>query len=145
MFSEIKPENFVTEFVSAGVFLLYNDSFYLFKRSPYKSFGANKWALCTGGREEGESFEQTAKRELSEETGISLADECLLDEKVFYRNGDATNQSCEWHMFLYRCKEAPLIVLNDEHTEYKLVTKEEAFMLDLADGEKEVIESFVKS
>ena len=144
MFSQIKPENFVPQFVASGVFLVYDNSFYLFKRSSYKKFGANKWALCAGGVEEGESFEASAKRELCEETGVQLGLESFLDEKVFYKSESVDESSCEWHIFLYKFKELPEIVLNDEHTEYKLVSKEESFLLDLMDGEKEVIESFCK-
>ena len=144
MFSQIKPENFLPQFVASGVFLVYDNSFYLFKRSSHKKFGANKWALCAGGVEEGESFEASAKRELCEETGVQLGLKSFLDEKVFYKEASADESSCEWHIFLYKFKELPEIVLNDEHTEYKLVSKEESFLLDLMDGEKEVIESFCK-
>ena len=141
MFSQIKPENFVPQFVASGVFLVYDNSFYLFKRSSYKKFGANKWALCAGGVEEGESFEASAKRELYEETGIQLGLESFLDEKVFY-HADGEESGTKWHVFLYHFSKPPVITLNDEHTEYKLVSKEESFLLDLMDGEKEVIESF---
>ncbi len=141
MMTELKPENGTITQKVAGVMLVYSEKILLFKRSPHKKFGANKWALCAGGVEEGESFEASAKRELYEETGMQLGLESFLDEKVFY-HADGIESGPEWHVFLYHFSEPPVITLNNEHTEYKLVTKEESFLLDLMDGEKEVIESF---
>lgn len=43
------------------------------KRSPNKRFNPNKWALCAGHVDTGESLENAALRELSEEVGIRIS------------------------------------------------------------------------
>lgn len=62
-----------------------NEQVLLQKRSANKRFDANKWALCAGHVDAGESLENAALRELKEEVGIniSLNDLKLLAEKEF--------------------------------------------------------------
>ena len=52
------------------------------KRSPNKRFNANKWGLCAGHVDKGESLEQAALREMKEEIGLetSIKDLKVLEE-----------------------------------------------------------------
>ena len=43
------------------------------KRSPNKRFSPNKWALCAGHVDAGESLESAALRELKEEVGVAFS------------------------------------------------------------------------
>lgn len=47
------------------------------KRSANKRFNPNKWALCAGHVDAGESLENAALREVKEEVGLFLSDEDL--------------------------------------------------------------------
>lgn len=123
------------------MFLRFKKKIFLFKRSPHKKFGASKWALCAGGKEEGEGFEEGALRELFEETGLVLQPSDILSEVIFYNYGNE-EPSTEWHVFLINCKTEPIVVLNYEHTEYGVFSCEEALKLDLMEGERQVVEHF---
>ena len=56
---------------------------YLQKRSPNKRFSPNKWGLCAGHVDSGETPEKTALREIKEELGIKLSpgDLRILEER----------------------------------------------------------------
>jgi 8-oxo-dGTP diphosphatase len=58
--------------VGIGVIVLRDDKILIGKRRG--SHGAGRWALPGGHLEWGESFEDCARRELFEETGLSLTD-----------------------------------------------------------------------
>lgn len=69
-----------------GVFIINdNKQVLLQKRSSNKRFNPNKWALCAGHVDAGESLENAALRELNEEVGISISINDLKPfvEKVF--------------------------------------------------------------
>lgn len=53
------------------------------KRSPLKRFDPNKWGLCAGHVESGETLDEAVLREASEELGLKLNinDLNVLDEK----------------------------------------------------------------
>lgn len=57
-----------------------NKQVLLQKRSANKRFNPNKWALCAGHVDTGESLESAALRELNEEVGISIS---ISDLKPF--------------------------------------------------------------
>lgn len=62
-----------------GVFLI-NDKkqILLEKRSSNKRYSPNKWGLCAGHVDSGESLKQAALRELKEEVGIDLKESDLI-------------------------------------------------------------------
>lgn len=49
-----------------------NKQVLLQKRSANKRFGANKWGLCAGHVDTGESLEKAALREITEEVGLDI-------------------------------------------------------------------------
>ena len=60
-----------------------NKELLLQKRSPNKRFSPNKWGLCAGHIDSGETPEKTALREIKEELGIKLSpgDLRILEER----------------------------------------------------------------
>ena len=60
-----------------------NKELLLQKRSPNKRFDPNKWGLCAGHVDSGETPEKTALREIKEELGIKLSpgDLRILEER----------------------------------------------------------------
>ena len=60
-----------------------NKELLLQKRSPNKRFSPNKWGLCAGHVDSGETPEKTALREIKEELGIKLSpgDLRMLEER----------------------------------------------------------------
>lgn len=139
-----KPANFIPKQLVAGVLLVYGSKLLLCKRASHKKYGANKWALCAGTVEAGESFEFAAKRELFEETGIELDEKEFTHTRFFYHVGDKET-GIEWKVFLVVLSEIPPVTLNDEHSEYCFVTPLEALTLDLMDGEETVIKTMLFS
>jgi 8-oxo-dGTP diphosphatase len=58
--------------VGVGVFIFKDGKFAMLQRKG--SHGAGSWSVPGGHLEYGESFEQTAQREVEEETGMSIKD-----------------------------------------------------------------------
>ena len=66
------------------------NEFLMQRRSPTKKFNPNKWAICAGHVQTGESTLQAAKRELDEEVGLNLSEE-MFKYLFRYKNEDIEN------------------------------------------------------
>ena len=98
--------------------------FLLMKRVPDRG---GFWQPLTGGVEEGESLEQTVRREAAEETGIKQL-VSVIDTGFNYAFEDHGRQHVE---FVYGAEVNPdtEITLSSEHCEYRWTNKEEAVSL----------------
>jgi 8-oxo-dGTP pyrophosphatase MutT (NUDIX family) len=82
-------------------------------------YGAGHWGFVKGQIERGEKPEETARRELREETGIREA--AAIDgfeEKISYfykRQGETVYKEVVYRLFHVKSGQ---IVLSDEHTDY---------------------------
>ena len=82
-------------------------------------YGTSHWGFVKGQIERGEKLEETARRELKEETGISEAE--VIDgfqEKISYyykRKGETVYKEVIYRLFHVK---GSRIVLSDEHTDY---------------------------
>lgn len=82
-------------------------------------YGTNHWGFVKGQIERGEKLEETARRELKEETGIREAE--VIDgfqEKISYyykRKGETVYKEVIYRLFHVK---GSRIVLSDEHTDY---------------------------
>jgi 8-oxo-dGTP pyrophosphatase MutT (NUDIX family) len=99
-------------------------------RKPIPNFALPSfWQGVTGGMEEGECMEETAKREVLEETGITLNNltnthfsyEFPIKDEWRKSYGDGLNVIVET-VFMAEIDQDP--VLSDEHTEFKWVSSE---------------------
>ena len=89
--------------------------FLILKRNPQKG---DFWQPITGGIEEGETFEQTAIREVSEEIGVFDAKLIDIDfEFDFFDHNENHFEKC----FAVEVPATTQIVLSEEHTEFKWV------------------------
>lgn len=113
--------------------------FLLLKRVPEKG---SFWQPITGNVGAGESFEEAARREVEEETGISKGK--LIDTGYSF---DYFDEGSWWYekAFGMKAREGAPIILSREHTEFKWVTKDEALNEYLKwPGNKEGLKSLYK-
>jgi 8-oxo-dGTP pyrophosphatase MutT (NUDIX family) len=82
-------------------------------------YGAGHWGFVKGQIERGEKPEETARRELKEETGIREAEVINgFQEKVSYyykRQGETVYKEVVYRLFHVK---GSRVVLSDEHTDY---------------------------
>ena len=104
-------------------FLEYNGKILILKRSEKVRTHKGKWAGVSGYIEDGETDEQTAIKEIREETGLEEADVELLrkGEPIHVQDG---NRVWVVHPFLFRC-EKDKITIDWEHTEYRWISPDE--------------------
>lgn len=81
------------------------------------------WQPITGNVEEGEAYEQAARRELSEETGVHDFI-CLFDTGYSFEFFDNDLQQFE-RVFAVEVGPDTEIILSDEHTDMRWASKEE--------------------
>lgn len=129
---------------SAGILILYNHKVLLAhstNSSWWKSYTPPK-----GGVEEGETFEQTASREVAEELGIVI-DPALLKERVDveYRNAGGSKYKTVV-LFIHRINTLSEISLETEHVPFSQLQKDEideAKFMDAIEIEKKVLPRYI--
>lgn len=102
-----------------------NNEVLLQKRSPNKKQSPNKYTVCTGHVDPGESIEEAAIRELLEETSIKVKKEDLIFIELF-ENPDEGNKHFKY-VYLTRTnkKLEELKMQEEEVTELKYVSLKE--------------------
>ncbi len=100
-------------------FLTYNDRILILKRSELVRTHKGKWAGVSGYIEPGENDEQTALKEIREETGLVAKDVALVRKGEPIHVQDGTHV---WvvHPFLYITK-TDKINIDWEHSEYRWI------------------------
>ena len=132
------PEKFIPDINVVGCLCLYQERFLLLKRSLHCISGG-EWCLPGGKLEKGESRVEGAKRELHEETGIELLPKNLSHFLTFY----IQKEDYKYDFVVYQCtfRSKPPFKLNQEHSEGRWVTFDEAFALPLIHGGKQILDS----
>lgn len=97
-----------------------NKQVLLQKRNTNKRFNPNKWALCAGHVDAGESLESAALRELNEEVGISIS---INDLKPFAEREFTIRDSNSHITYFYYVKsnlnEKDFVIQKEELSEVK--------------------------
>jgi 8-oxo-dGTP pyrophosphatase MutT (NUDIX family) len=101
--------------------------------------GELAWGLAKGGIEEGESLEEAAVREVTEETGIiAEIEESLGDTRYFYVWEEARIRKTV-HFFLMRATGGDIADRDDEMEEVRWFPLERAMKRAAYRGEREVL------
>ena len=95
-----------------------NHQVLLQKRSPNKRFNPNKWGLCAGHVDSGETLEDTALREVEEEIGIkyNISDLQVLEEMEV--NKRESNSHIVRYYYIY-CTENSFNIQTEELSEVR--------------------------
>lgn len=104
-----------------GVFIINNSGEILLeKRSPNKRYSPNKWGLCAGHVDTGETLIEAAIREIHEEIGIDVLESDLTPFGNFETFIDDTNSHLT-HFYYLKCnkKAYEFIIQKEELTEVK--------------------------
>jgi len=98
------------------------------------------WSLCTGKIEKGESPEQTAVREIEEETKITK-----LEKKGSLPPFTVREKNVVWkvHPFLFRA-DGCTPVLNHENVEYRLIERSELDAMPTVEKTTYIVDEFLK-
>jgi len=108
----------------------------MLRRSPEAKLSPNQWGLPAGKIELGESPREAAEREITEEIGNAHSTKCIRyfgPIKDTYYGG-----RYEIHLFQHEWEQGK-ITLNEEHTEYAWVSKEQISAMDVMLGVEEDI------
>jgi len=119
--------------------ILSKDKILILKRSDDVSTYKGRWACVSGYIEKGETADETARREISEELGLEKEDlDFIRKGKVLY----ARDKTLLWaiHPFLFEAKK-PEIELDWEHIQFKWILPEEIKDYETVPKLKEAIES----
>ncbi|MDD5551627.1 MAG: NUDIX domain-containing protein [Candidatus Pacebacteria bacterium] len=110
----------------------------LLKRNSNEKWYPKKWCIVAEKMKENETPDKCFKRGLIEEIGIEDCKEIEKKEPYLFEDGDFKRI-----IYPYRCKiDNNDIKINYEHSDYKWVTLEELFSLDIAKPVKSALESF---
>ena len=104
-----------------GVFIINkNKEILLEKRSPNKRYSPNKWGLCAGHVDAGETLKEATIREIKEEIGLDVKNEDLYPLSKFETFIDNTNSHLT-HFYYLKCNKAAssFIIQEEELTEVK--------------------------
>ena len=142
MWFTTKPADFNKRFDIVGCFIEHDGKFLLLHRHSHKANG-DKWGLPAGKVDAGEEKKQAVLREIEEETGLKFdAPSVHYFDSRFVRHDDF---DFDWHMFSTHVSEPVSVTINPlEHQDFRWVTPEEAFQMDLMNDLPSSIRLFYK-
>lgn len=138
MISLERPVDFRPWFEVASCLCEYDGKILLLKRLEGKSEGG-KWGAPGGKIDVGESVSQAVLREVQEETGIVMEEARIELAHTFFVRTD-NNKDIVYHLHRSSFDQLPDVVLSPlEHTEYRWVSVDEAFVLPLVHDMEECL------
>ena len=134
---ENEPEGFTPQVQVSGCYLEIGNKLLLLQRA-FGNVEAGKWGVPAGKLERNETPEEAAKRELFEETGISLNHFQHINS-LYIRKPEI---AYVFHLFKVQLDQLPEVLLSDEHQSYKWATPKELEELPLMAGAQEVLQTY---
>ncbi len=109
------------------------------KRSPRRKLNPNAWDMIGGHQEKGEALDDTLRRELEEEIGVTPTE--FREIAVLAERSPEVHGERAYHVFAVTAWRGPGPAMRDnEHSEIGWFTVDEALALDLAHpGYKDVL------
>ena len=116
--------------------LMIGDRFLMLHRPSTARSYPGRWSLVSGKMEDGESPEDTARREILEETGITVNGSSGTMEALIVRENDVI-----WkvHPFIFTVPDGTVPRINSENTEYRLCSIDDLDGLELVPLTKDAI------
>ncbi len=125
-------------------FIIHGKKLLALYSKPHPKHGEGGWFVVTGAIEKGESAEEAVKREVKEETGLSVKEIFPLNWGSIYR---WENKICEEYNFV-SFVDSKEVRLNEEHSKYKWLNLDKFIEIIKWDDDKkflrEVLETALK-
>ncbi len=118
-------EELETRIINKAFLINKNGEVLVIKRSSTDDIRPDEWDLPGGRHEDGESLENGVTREIEEETGVNSLDGLKL---MFTHSELRTSEgpAFRYILLIFTARvDNPNIVVSDEHSEYKWVSKQE--------------------
>lgn len=137
---EKEPEGFNPQVQVAVCYIEIDHKLLLLQSTPEKS-EPEVWAVPAGKLEKNERPEEAARRELFEETGISIEHHSQIQSlgSLYIRKPEV---DYIYHLFKVKLDKIPAIRLSDEHQSYKWATSKDLEEVPLMSGAKEVLSKY---
>jgi 8-oxo-dGTP diphosphatase len=139
---QTQPQDFVPKVHVGASYVVVNGKILMLQLSSHKKEGGS-WGVPAGKIDLNETPEQGARRELLEETGISLASHSHMQSigQLYIRKPD---MDYVYHMFKVQLERLPEILLSNEHQAYKWISSHEVQSLQIMEAGREPLEQCYK-
>jgi len=140
-----KNNNSLTYDVTAAIILDLNNRILLQKKDSGYVLGPGKWCLCGGGIDENETAEETIKREIKEELGITIKEISFFDD-FFYEGFLGGKDVKIYHkVFIIKFDGDLKKITLGEGAGFALFEKSELQKLDILSPNIEILKKFIHS
>ncbi len=140
--SDVEPVNFKCDVDAAFCYIFVKDKLLILKNAPHK-FEAGYWGIPGGKTNGHETIEQTALRELCEETSIKATSQNLTYVGKLYMQKPFIEYT--FHMYCMILNDFPNINVSEEHVEYEWVSLEDIKDKKIMTGGIEALSYFLES
>lgn len=136
MFYLTKPNNFLPTYQIVICYCIHNDEILVLRRQQ-SDFQGGIWTAPGGKQEINETPLQGIKRELFEETGISIDSKKFVELGLFYIQNNSIDFIIRIFKTILDSKPENIVLSPSEHDQYEWLTKEQIIKLPLIhDGDQ---------